>query len=85
MALIYSAELLHRNEFKKYKQHLKSSEFIERKMPIYLNALEHSFSKIIGITFPIITSNTNHHLYRFEFGLYSIFEKSNLCSKFTDN
>lgn len=59
MALIYSAELLHRNEFKQYKQHLKSSEFIERKMPIYLNALEHSFSKIIGTNFPIITSNTN--------------------------
>jgi len=48
LLVISITEYLHRNEFQQYKNHLKSSQFIEQNMPIYLNALEVSFSTVIG-------------------------------------
>ena len=59
IALIYTTEFFHRNEFRMYKSIVRSSDFLKKNIPTYLSALESSFSVILDSSKEFIDSAKN--------------------------
>ena len=59
IALIYTTEFFHRNEFRMYKSIVRSSDFLKKNIPTYLSTLESSFSVILDSSKEFIDSAKN--------------------------